>query len=1255
MEKEELVDKIQNQSVPIIFPPPHGINKNWSFLSAPSLEPFPSFPPPPLSFSSACTSLPTTSAAHVLQTKVKTVTQRKQRGREKFREPTNTDVQAKQDQTGQLQWQVSLKPGVPAKGAELSGPWSVSGSGMLDFLSGVDSKRDAVPEGQGVRVRLEIHSPPAGAQRRLSVGSQPGVMGKVAETERSEAPPVLPRGLGEGASLESLLSDNRPRSRKHEPLTPPPLPVLSVSPSSSCASPATLNAPSSSSSSSSTPPPPAPSSSSPRHWAPPKGFWRVVRPETLLLNGLGTHDSPAALGAPSRDPGQKTEATGGPTTGGPTSGAEPQRRSKPAGGEAACHGRGVAVAAAASDSDADPLKFKHSDSLECYWDQLEQKQVVAGGRVRTSSLDSVSSLSSSSQSEAKPRAGGRSKVRRRRSSREEREQGGRESGGHSEAEGKGAYESLENDSDSTALTQDIEPNSSLLFMLPDDLPLSPRHEQAKVLLERARLKARCNHTKGDRPPRRAHSDQRGSAKQLELPANPPTQKPQRQQQPQQQQQQRVIQAREEAPSTPPAPVSLLIQEEPQVSCLAEQGARPRRNGSSPTRVRFEDESQRDAQSRYLDRVRERGRSGNHRSKAGKAAANSADSAGSSPDRGRGHRSASTPASQWRQEEVSITSAAGGVTTTTTTTVIKEIIVVVKKCEACGSTVREHPAGASDTLWPPPPSPPPPPPEPEPEPQQSPVVPAEEPRGKGVSRAGPPGKQEASARPKQPLTVTFAGAFILGENKEGDGGWSSSGFGKLRRRSLKGQSRLEAGNGPYGASWVHRRNSNPRNRTLARRAVSFAPGSPVDLELRVCEAPGGPGEPQGPPLPIKSALKSSSKNRGLAAAQSQGAASQAGAEGCGPQSADPLETAEARREGPPPQGGPGAGSLVPCIRPSSLKYSSARIGPDLPPADLWDVTPDGPGMSQGGDPGCEGRPSPRCMALSRAEDLRAELLRAEHLKAEAQWDAFVDTPSPRKVAAERDGRSKLSLRRFFSSIGLNSVGKLVKGRRSSSMEQLSLPADPRGAPGSPSPSPTRRLPAPGRLQRTPSLQSLHSTVLPLAQLRKASSVQSLEKRTERSTTLAEVQIPYGLAPSPASPQVELRRGLSVEEVPVTSRTVRPVGKVAQASPDGTLLLELTRPPNEPFGFLISRGKGRANTGVYIEKVGSSVAGVDGPYAGLLGVGDEILQVNGEPVAGLTLDQVTRLMTRGESTACLRVMPCRRGGPPLKPKPTAGHAP
>lgn len=61
------------------------------------------------------------------------------------------------------------------------------------------------------------------------------------------------------------------------------------------------------------------------------------------------------------------------------------------------------------------------------------------------------------------------------------------------------------------------------------------------------------------------------------------------------------------------------------------------------------------------------------------------------------------------------------------------------------------------------------------------------------------------------------------------------------------------------------------------------------------------------------------------------------------------------------------------------------------------------------------------------------------------------------------------------------------------------------------------------------------------------------------------------------------------------------------------------------------------GVYVEKVGDG--GGEGPYLGLLGVGDEILQVNGEAVAGLSLDHVTRLMTR-ESTASLRIIPARR---------------
>ncbi len=58
-------------------------------------------------------------------------------------------------------------------------------------------------------------------------------------------------------------------------------------------------------------------------------------------------------------------------------------------------------------------------------------------------------------------------------------------------------------------------------------------------------------------------------------------------------------------------------------------------------------------------------------------------------------------------------------------------------------------------------------------------------------------------------------------------------------------------------------------------------------------------------------------------------------------------------------------------------------------------------------------------------------------------------------------------------------------------------------------------------------------------------------------------------------------------------VRPVGRVTQAFSDGTLLLELVRPPNGPFGFVISRGKGRPDTGNFLN-----------PHSFLIGVNVEL---------------------------------------------------
>lgn len=57
-----------------------------------------------------------------------------------------------------------------------------------------------------------------------------------------------------------------------------------------------------------------------------------------------------------------------------------------------------------------------------------------------------------------------------------------------------------------------------------------------------------------------------------------------------------------------------------------------------------------------------------------------------------------------------------------------------------------------------------------------------------------------------------------------------------------------------------------------------------------------------------------------------------------------------------------------------------------------------------------------------------------------------------------------------------------------------------------------------------------------------------------------------------------------------------------------------------------------TGVYIEDMNSSTEKL---YAGLLAIGDEILEVNEEKVACLSLDQVTNLLIKNQSVT-IRVL-------------------
>ncbi|XP_034559806.1 uncharacterized protein LOC117827349 [Notolabrus celidotus] len=230
---------------------------------------------------------------------------------------------------------------------------------------------------------------------------------------------------------------------------------------------------------------------------------------------------------------------------------------------------------------------------------------------------------------------------------------------------------------------------------------------------------------------------------------------------------------------------------------------------------------------------------------------------------------------------------------------------------------------------------------------------------------------------------------------------------------------------------------------------------------------------------------------------------------------------------------------------------------------------------------------------------------------------VDDTSLPEHSMTRDEPARLSLRKLFANVKLNRT-------RASSLDRLSSRSCPSPPFRShPEPAPSSSGMSSSLLKKSPSVQSL-SVGAPFLPLRKSSSVQSLrselKKKKDRSADYR-----------PAADQC-MQRCFSIEDVGFPS-SVRSVGRVLQACSDGTILIEISRPKDRMFGFIISRGKGRPDSGVYVEDmVDCSTLKL---YSGLLGVGDEILEVNGEKVACLTLDQVTNLLIQ-KTTTTIRVL-------------------
>ncbi|GAB0192764.1 hypothetical protein GRJ2_001741700 [Grus japonensis] len=221
---------------------------------------------------------------------------------------------------------------------------------------------------------------------------------------------------------------------------------------------------------------------------------------------------------------------------------------------------------------------------------------------------------------------------------------------------------------------------------------------------------------------------------------------------------------------------------------------------------------------------------------------------------------------------------------------------------------------------------------------------------------------------------------------------------------------------------------------------------------------------------------------------------------------------------------------------------------------------------------------------------------------------------RPASRKGSSASALGLKKLLCSLSQSTKQRL--GRfRCYSMEQLPAPGDtPRDGPG---------------MKKSPSLQSLR-LVSPFCQPQKATSVQSLHPLLGKAPRASAYLLPQATTDRKGGSGP--RRSLSVEDIGAPGR-LRAVGRVVEVFPDGTSQLELQRPPHGAFGFCVTSGHGRPDTGVYVQEMAD--VGTAKLYAGLLGVGDEILQVNGAAVSGLGLARIRELLLQSDSLS-LRVL-------------------
>ncbi|XP_052789913.1 uncharacterized protein LOC128224199 isoform X2 [Mya arenaria] len=107
-------------------------------------------------------------------------------------------------------------------------------------------------------------------------------------------------------------------------------------------------------------------------------------------------------------------------------------------------------------------------------------------------------------------------------------------------------------------------------------------------------------------------------------------------------------------------------------------------------------------------------------------------------------------------------------------------------------------------------------------------------------------------------------------------------------------------------------------------------------------------------------------------------------------------------------------------------------------------------------------------------------------------------------------------------------------------------------------------------------------------------------------------------------------------PITGgqKSNHPIGRLQRLNPDGSQQIQLVKPDDGPLGFFISKGNAKFGNGVFVSRF--STVRPERSFAGLLNVGDEILEVNGHPVRDLSQDAVYELIS-ASPVIVMKVLP------------------